>query len=493
MADKADLAEVFADPVTFARGVLGHTTWWMQERILRTLLTPRVKIAVKACHASSKTFCAAEAAVWWLLSHPDGIVITTAPTWAQVRDQLWKEIHKCIIAARRVGGLSELPMPSQTSWSISPSNFAIGLSTDEAVRFQGFHGKILIIVDEAPGIRPDIWDAIEGVRAGGDVRVLSLGNPVELGGPFYDAFIYPDHGWETYTISAFNTPNLQGIELLELVSLEKGDPKLQEVKLPFLVTREWVWEKYREWGSTPDHPLWASRVMGEFPTQSDSTLVPIVWLDHARSYQAAVPDTEKIHAGVDVAGPGDNETVVYLRKGSKVIDFKAWVDKDPRAQVVAYLDRYRSQLASVQVDAIGIGYYFGQYLRDLEFNVVNVNVGKSARSKERFANRRAELFWSLRLRFEAYRNGDPQIWGVVDEKTTSQLATIKYEYDGLGKVVIKSKRESNMPSPDRAEALMLAFADEVEYDWSPLEIPRQYDTSWGGSLDFLGDPFQRVY
>jgi hypothetical protein len=53
----------------------------------------------------------------------------------------------------------------------------VGLSTDQGVRFQGFHGRVLIVIDEAPGVKADIWEAVEGIRAGGDVRVLALGNP----------------------------------------------------------------------------------------------------------------------------------------------------------------------------------------------------------------------------------------------------------------------------------------------------------------------------
>jgi hypothetical protein len=36
--------------------------------------------------------------------------------------------------------------------------------------------------DEAPGIRAEIWDAIEGARASGNVRLLALGNPREVDG-----------------------------------------------------------------------------------------------------------------------------------------------------------------------------------------------------------------------------------------------------------------------------------------------------------------------
>jgi hypothetical protein len=40
----------------------------------------------------------------------------------------------------------------------------------------------LIILDEAPGVTAEIWEAIEGVRAGDDVRVLALGNPTIASG-----------------------------------------------------------------------------------------------------------------------------------------------------------------------------------------------------------------------------------------------------------------------------------------------------------------------
>ena len=87
------------------------------------------------------------------------------------------------------------------------------------MRFQGFHGRLLIVVDEAPGVKADIWEAIEGIRAGGDVRVLALGNPTIASGPFHDAFTSNRDGWCTFTISAFDSPNLAGLSLDELLAL----------------------------------------------------------------------------------------------------------------------------------------------------------------------------------------------------------------------------------------------------------------------------------
>ena len=170
------------DPVLFARVMLRHETWSKQEEILRSVARYR-RTAVKACHASGKTFTAAEAVLWWITSHPEGVAITTAPTKTQVELVLWGEIRSMVSDASIA-----YPAPTISSLRLGPNRYAVGISTNEGVRFQGFHGSILIVLDEAPGVLPGIWEAIEGIRAGGDVRVLALGNPTVSSGPFHDAF-----------------------------------------------------------------------------------------------------------------------------------------------------------------------------------------------------------------------------------------------------------------------------------------------------------------
>ena len=82
-----------ADPVEFSRYVFGHDHWGVQAEILRSVVNnPRT--AVKACHSSGKTFCAAAAVLHWITANPDGIAITTAPTWMQVERVMWGEIHR---------------------------------------------------------------------------------------------------------------------------------------------------------------------------------------------------------------------------------------------------------------------------------------------------------------------------------------------------------------------------------------------------------------
>jgi hypothetical protein len=77
----------WADPVAFSRDILGHDHWGVQAQILQSIAR-NTRTAVKACHSSGKTFCAADAVLWWITAHSDGIAITTAPTWTQVEKVL---------------------------------------------------------------------------------------------------------------------------------------------------------------------------------------------------------------------------------------------------------------------------------------------------------------------------------------------------------------------------------------------------------------------
>ena len=369
----------------------------------------------------------------------------------QVERVLWGEVHRAL-----QNSVIPYPPPRKTKLELGPNRYALGLSTNEGVRFQGWHGKILIVIDEAPGVLPEIYDAIEGIRAGGDVHVLALGNPLIASGPFYDAFTTNRAGWSLFTIGAFHTPNLAGLDLDALLALDEDE--LDRNVRPYLISRRWVKEKYQEWG--PGNPLWESRVMGQFPKQAKDSLLSLTWLERAQARPPSTyPSNVVFTAGVDVAGPGTDETVVVIRQGDNIIDIRAFTSDDARGDVTAALLPYQSSLSWVNVDADGLGWYMAQHLKG-HFRVQEIQAGRSAINdcSEQFSILKAQLYWCLRERFEAN-----QVSGLKDERTIAQLASLRYRHNARGQVVIESKdeaRKRGVKSPDRAEAMMLAFAPE---------------------------------
>jgi phage terminase large subunit len=270
------------DPVLFARRFLGVRLWGRQAEILRSIKDHR-KTAVKACHGVGKTFVLAVAVLWWLARYRDGIVLTTSSTFRQVKTQIWSELHRLVTKAK-------VPYPEINKTELKlrgDDNFALGLSTNQAENFQGYHGKhVLIVADEAPGIEPEIWDAMAGVAAGGDVRAVMAGNPTTPSGPFYDAFHRERSSWNCISIDALDSPNIEGTSLEELLRIdpvERGP--LDQNPFSYLVTKRWVFEQYFAWwhGDEQSSPVWMSRVRGQFPDQAEDALIRLRWLEQARS------------------------------------------------------------------------------------------------------------------------------------------------------------------------------------------------------------------
>lgn len=471
---RSKAAAALRTPVGYAKGVLGHSVWGMQATIMNEIAARR-RVAVKSCHASGKTFISADIAMWWITTYPDAIAVTTAPTWTQVEKLLWGEIRN------NVGSPNckvKYPNITSTELKISEKNYAIGISTNNSARFQGFHSrKVLIILDEAPGVRPEVWEAINGLRAGGEVKLLAIGNPVIVGGDFYDIFTSKRGLWTTHTISAFDTPNLRHLFLEftddhgEVVKvgcgkdlMELSEEDLDRNERPYLCTRRWVKEMYEEWG--PGHPYFQSRVLGDFPTESDDALLPLSWLEKLKiSNPKAAPD-EEITAGLDVAGPGEAETVLCVQRGDEIILLKAWPHADPRGEIVNALGPYKADLARLNVDSAGMGWGMYLHLADIfDQKTVNggkkkivypINVGEAARDKKKFVNSKAEYYWGLRMKVRAGELG-----GLTDEKAIGQMAVIKYKHNSRGLIEIESKQDMikrGIKSPDRAEAIMLCNA-----------------------------------
>ena len=133
---------ILNDPIYFCEEVLG-TPLWEKEREILLSVRDHKETAVRSCHASGKSFTAARVIHWWLSRYVgDAVVITTAPTFRQVKEILWREI-KNAVANKHIYPKDTI---LDTQINLGAKYFALGLSTDKPDQFQGFHSPHLLVV-----------------------------------------------------------------------------------------------------------------------------------------------------------------------------------------------------------------------------------------------------------------------------------------------------------------------------------------------------------
>lgn len=427
------------DPVFFCEKVLGITLWSKQKEILYSVRDNSNTICV-SCNAGGKSYVSAAVVLWFLFTHKDSLVITSAPTHRQIISVLWGEINRLYQNAKYpLGG--EL---TSGKLQLGPKWFAIGVPSSEEVRFQGYHAEdILIVFDEAAGIDPPIYTAAQGNLTSQNSRMLLTGNPTSPTGMFYEYSNNPN--WHKIQISAFDSP-----------ACEEPD------KYPYLVNMKWILEREAEWGKTS--PMYIARVLGEFPTESDETLIPLSWLDRAvkRYMERSGKDllvSEHTYLGVDVARYGTDKSVCASYQPNKILPLKKLQGKDTVAvQQMVNQEAMGAghKLVQITVDDTGVGGGVTDQLRHQMMPVIGINFNQKAKDRRFFRNARCEMAWNGRLVFQA---GDIAI--PPDDELINQLASIKYTMDQKTNFIeIESKEEMKargLKSPDCAWAVFLAL------------------------------------
>ena len=82
------------DPLFFSRHILGGEQPWQKQIKIMKSVHDNPKTVVPSGFGVGKTWVAARTVLWFLFSHSNSLVITTAPTWRQVENVLWAEIRR---------------------------------------------------------------------------------------------------------------------------------------------------------------------------------------------------------------------------------------------------------------------------------------------------------------------------------------------------------------------------------------------------------------
>ncbi len=477
-ANAAKFARWVDDPVGWCENRLGEFLWSKQREIAESVRDNR-RTAVKSCHNAGKSWIASRIAAWWLDTHPPGeaFVVSTAPTYKQVHAILWEEIRA---AAKKAAARGE-PLAGRVlqsdEWKLDDGTL-IGFGRKPADTdvhgFQGIHRRyVLVILDEACGVPAQLWTAVEAITTNADCRILAIGNPDDPSTEFNDV-CKPGSGWNVIRINGLETPNMTAAnvaayprlaELFEKLGLGPSEEFVPEGLRPLMLDPEWAADKIGRWGA--ESPRFTSKVLGEFPEIGEDILIQPGWIIAAQE-RASEPGPYGI-LGVDVARYGSDRTVLCLRQGpvARIIgDYAMTSTTETTGHVV--IAKRDHPVHEVRVDGVGVGGGVVDQLLELGHDVIDMQAGSAALDSEHYLNARAEWAWAIRERLE---QGDLDL-DPDDDELAAQLGSIKYKFTSRGQVQIESKddtRKRGLPSPDKADALILTaaatpIADQVVED-----------------------------
>lgn len=443
-------------PESWVKDMLNEDLQPYQKRLFDSVMQ-NTRTAVRSCHDSGKSYSASRLAGLYLSTHPDSIVLTTAPTFRQVENIIWREVrgmyHKSV---QPLGGYE----PLKTRWEYSPNWYAIGVSSKNSDAIQGFHSKsgdILIIVDEGAGVSESTFEGIEALLTSGNAKLLVIGNPTSLSGKFYRMF--KDPSVSKIHISAFDTGNFVENGIKNVEDLRNFDMTKLKLPYPYLLNPEWAKHKLFDWGE--DTPMFKSRVLGEFPEQDANTLIPLNWLDSASTDERKeLVEQGRAQYGHDIARYGDDNSIILRRYGDWVDYIHAFRQEDTMQTAGRGVDALRDERGDYYIDITG-GLGAGPYDRLVELNyptVFGLNMSRSATNKKEYINLRAELAWIVRDKFKR-----GEIYIPDDDDLKAELSNIRYKLDSNGRRQIESKDEIKKrlhgKSPDRADALFMSYAN----------------------------------
>lgn len=421
-----------ADPVWFIIRLLGVRYLTAQQKEICRSIRDNRRTAAPSGHGIGKTFLAACIVLWFLFCFPGSKILTTAPTWFQVENLLWREVRHILTRS----AFATYCHAALTALNLSDEWFAIGLSTNDATRFQGIHAPyVLIVFDEATGVASEIWDAAEGVAVGNNDRFLAIGNPTDPTSEFKRVCDSPI--WNVIHLSAEEHPNvLEGREII-----------------PGAVTKEWIDERRQEYGG-PDTALYRARVLGKFPEQGDDMLISLADVERAQERWQSPNGGDPQALGVDVARFGSDETVEIEIFDNGIIGEPKAVRGHNLMETAGSIKANRAEKKAV--DDSGLGGGVTDRLKEQNVDILPYIAGEKAFDSERFLNRRAETWWMIR---EGLRNNEISL--PPDNKLAADLTNIKYSYTSKGQIKIEAKDEVKKRlgrSPDRGDALAIALA-----------------------------------
>ncbi|UPO80713.1 terminase [Parasaccharibacter sp. TMW 2.1888] len=421
--------------------------------------------AVASGHGIGKSALVSMLTAWALCTCPDTKAVITANTEPQLRTKTFPEISKwfrLLICSHwfKVHGMSihsTMPGHSKT-WRAD----AVTWSETNLEAFAGLHNvgrRILLIFDEASGIIDRVWEVAEGALTdeGTEIVWCAFGNPTQPSGRFFECFNRQRDRWSGRQVDS-RTVDGTNKALFE----------------------QWA-ETYGE-----DSDFMRVRVKGQFPRAGSMQFIGTDTVAEAARREVSAIITDALVMGVDVARYGDDQSVIFFRKGRDArmippICLRKVDTMQLAARVADEAQRYGAD--AVFIDGGGVGAGVVDRCRQLHVRgLMEVQFGARAdranydTNSERYANKRAEMWGTMRSWL--------QTGGIPDDQTLmTDLSGPWYFFNPRNEIVLERKedmKKRGLASPDMADALALTFA-------YPVLKSHQAGGPWGGRPQQMQD------
>ena len=438
-----DLSSLYADfvaayrdePVLFVTEVLGADPLPWQREFLMHVAKGERRISVRAGHGVGKSTACAWLLLWHMFTRMPQKSVCTAPTAGQLFDALFSEVKHWA---------QKLPEPLRDTIEIfsdrivqrgAPESSFISARTSSAERpeaLAGIHSEnVLIIVDEASAVPEPVFEAAAGSMSGHSATSVLIGNPTRNTGLFFKTHHQLSSDWQTMHVSCLDNR---------------------------LVAKDFIKQIAATYGETSN--AYRVRVLGEFALRDDDSLIPADLVDSAMIRDIALDTTQDLIYGVDVARFGSDRTVICKRRGNVVIEFRHWSGEDLMSTVGRIVHEANTDKPyEICVDSIGLGGGVADRLRELGYNVRDVNVSESNALNQQAAKLRDELWIAAKDWLETRSVKLPK-----DDELRQELIGPTYSFTSNGKIKVEGKSEMKrrgLRSPDLADSLCLSFASQA--------------------------------
>lgn len=417
---------------------------------------------VRACNGSGKDkYIIAPAAVWLCMRHKKARCIITSSSGVQLDNQTCEYIEQlCLSANRKFGPIWKCNYRYYEC--LATESPMVCYATDEPGKAEGFHplefgAKMAILVSEDKTVPDDINIAIN--KCTGYTHRCHVSTPGNAFGHFFDLC---SSSIDRSSIKSVNEIRAEDYIQYHIKGANIESDKILPGDCPHLQI-SYVKQMARDLPGGISGAAFRSQVLAEFSASDEMVVIPYtyIWKCKSKPISTWIQETYN-KAGLDLSDGGD-ETALIIRNGNRVLKLIPFRFDNTEDTVRFLIEKFRENSLQnpnslIFADCGGIGKPILDRLKRLGWTNIRYcdNRHRSSRPKT-YRNWAAESWFHFGELLK--RN---EILLIDDKNLTTQLSTRYYKIvDGaihqlLSKVEMRSR---GYPSPDRADACVLAFSD----------------------------------